>query len=177
MGMLGHEKGIQDDILQQENDRLKLTDSDIEDIVAQTNLLALNTSIEAARAGESGKGFAVGTQEVRKLAESTSDSTTNLQTLTSSLRDEIEQALAAIRKSAELVEKGVSVSFVTASKIESILSTIEISQDDISAIQEIIEEQKMLTELVNYELQGAKDLFAQAHDLIFEHIEDGKEVD
>ncbi|WP_304624773.1 Methyl-accepting transducer domain-containing protein [Sporosarcina sp. ANT_H38] len=176
MDMFGNGKGIRDDIFQQEMDRLKLAYLDIENSAVQTNLLALNTPIVAARAGELGKGTAVVTQEVRKTAESASDSTANFQALTSSHRDEIEQALVAIRKGAELVEKGVSISFVTASKIESILSTIKVSQSDISTIQEIIEEQKLLSELVKYELQGAKELFTQAHDLTFDHIED-KEVD
>ena len=55
------------------------------DIASQTNLLALNASIEAARAGEAGKGFAVVAEEIRQLAESSTENANRIQHINSSV--------------------------------------------------------------------------------------------
>lgn len=62
-------------------------------IADQTNLLALNAAIEAARAGEHGKGFAVVAEEVRKLAEDSSHTVTNIQNLTSQVQVSIDNLI------------------------------------------------------------------------------------
>ena len=59
-------------------ENIKVMADTIANISGQTNLLALNAAIEAARAGEQGKGFAVVAEEVRKLAEESSQAVANI---------------------------------------------------------------------------------------------------
>ncbi|WP_428738631.1 methyl-accepting chemotaxis protein [Sulfurimonas sp.] len=96
--------------LKDDADKVKDILSVIGDIADQTNLLALNAAIEAARAGEHGRGFAVVADEVRKLAERTQRSLTEIDINVSTIVQSINDATDKMAKNAKQIESLAEIS-------------------------------------------------------------------
>ena len=121
----------------------------ISDIADQTNLLALNAAIEAARAGEAGRGFAVVADEVRKLAEKTMASTTDVGNAITAIQQSADKSMQQVDRAVKAVEEATEYANRSGSALEEIVTMADSTADQVRAIATASEQQSASSEEIN----------------------------
>lgn len=120
----------------------------VEEIADQTNLLALNAAIEAARAGEQGRGFTVVAEEVKKLAEHTKDSVSDIQKNLAELLENVDLAVGKVSETSEQLNTGGELIDEALESLQRIGFSIQNVNDSIMQVAINTEEQTAVTQTV-----------------------------
>lgn len=114
----------------------------IEEIASKTNLLALNASIEAARAGESGRGFSVVAENIKNLAENTSDELNNIKAIIGDITESFSEC-------SDCIELVVNTNNVNNDKTNGVINSFEVLATGIDSTKDNLAKVKSLTEQIN----------------------------
>lgn len=110
--------------LSEQTDRIGNISTLVSDLANQTNMLALNAAVEAVRAGEHGKGFGVVASEIRKLADRSKKSGTQINLLVADIQRAINSTVMVTDEGTKTVEAGVNIASETAAAFAGVANAI-----------------------------------------------------
>ena len=163
-------------VLGQNSDKIGEIIQVIDDIADQTNLLALNAAIEAARAGEQGRGFAVVADEVRKLAERTTNATKEIASMIHTIQNDTADAVTSIQEGKKEVESGKVLALKAGDVLKEIVEgagqvadiivqVAAASEEQAATVEEIGQNVEAISSVANDSASGIQQIASATEDL------------
>jgi len=148
-----------------ESEDLLEINSVMENIASQTNLLSMNAAIEAAHAGDSGRGFAVVAEEIRKLAESSSEQSKVIGSVLKKIRDCIEKITSStdmVLTRFEAIDKGVKAVVEQESVIRGAM------EEQSQGSEQILQASGQVSEITQQVKSGTMEMLEGSKEIILE---------